>query len=210
MKTLLALPLALAFTVAAPAQNGPGHLTMDRGFSAGGTVVLEMNVGDVQILPGKGTQLRLEIKNGNGADPAAMASWVRRFDVAGDRATLEIQVPRDHQHCSDCSQGIDVTIYVPAHSDLKIKLGVGNLAIQGVRGNKEADIDVGGLKIGYTPGEYGYIQTHAGIGDIHDPLNQGGSSGFLGKDEDFTLAGPDHLRASVGVGNVDLYEEGHS
>jgi hypothetical protein len=153
--------------------------------------------------------VRLEITTEHPADRATMASWVRQFSVAANRATMDIHMPKNHEHCADCYGNISVVVYVPRRSDLRAKLGAGDLSIRGVTGNKDISLDVGDLRIGIGgPDAYGHIETHTKIGDIDDPFNPGGgASGFLGKTEDFNLKGQYHLQAKVGVGDIHLYKE---
>ena len=211
MRTLVtASVLGLAFCVGAAAQN-PNTLTMEKALPEGGTVALTVNVGDVKVLPSQQQgEVRLEVTAGQHADHATMASWVRQFNVAASRAAIEIHMPKDRRHCGDCYGNSSVVVYVPERSDLEVKLGVGELRIQGVRGNKELENGVGDLRVGIaSPNEYGHIETHTRIGDIHDPFSPGaGAHGFLGKTEDFELKGDYHLKATVGIGDIYLYEEG--
>jgi hypothetical protein len=210
MKQLLSLTALTVFTCAAAIAQGNNdrQLVMDRTLPSNGTVVLDMNVGDVKIIPSTtANQLRLEIHADSQYDQQALASWVKRFDVTGERATINIQVPKGHNHNSNFS----MVLYVPVQSALKADLSVGDLTIQGIRGDKEVHVGIGDLRIGYhDPAEYAHVETSTHIGDIGDPLRQGGESGFLGKSEDFTKQGRFHLRASVGIGDLKLFDEGQS
>jgi hypothetical protein len=206
MKPLLAAAL-FSFGAIAAAQT-PRTYVQDHPLPSGGTVVLTMNVGDVKIEPAGSDRVRLEIHTTRFVDQETMASWVRRFEVAAGRATIEIDIPKKFHDCDNC--GTDVTLAVPQQSDLKVDLEVGDLTIGGVHGNKDAHTGVGDLRIAVADrGEYGHIETHTRIGDVHDFLNQGDEpGGFLGHSEDFTLSGRYHLRASTGVGDVDISEQG--
>jgi len=208
MKSLLAIT-ALSLCAVAAAQN-PQTWVQDRPLASGGTVVLTMNVGDVKIVPSGSDGVRLEIHTTSNVDRQTVASWVRRFEVAADRATIEIDIPKKMHDCDNCST--DVVLYVPRQSDLKADLDVGDLTIRGIQGNKDVHTGVGDLRIAVaSPSEYGHVETHTRIGDVHDFLNHdGGQSGFLGKTEDFTLSGRYHLRASTGIGDVHISQEGKS
>lgn len=207
MKSLL---VCTALSLCAVASAQQTRYVQNHPLVSGGTVVLTMNVGDVKIVPSGSDGIRLEIDSTRDVDQQTVASWVRRFDVAANRATIEIDIPKRVHDCDNCST--DVTLYVPERSDLKADLEVGDLTIRGVHGNKDVHTGVGDLRVAVAePGEYGHVETHTRIGDVHDFLNQGsGQSGFLGKTEDFNLNGPYHLRASTGVGDVDISQEGKS
>ncbi len=192
--------------------NHPEPFVMERALPAGGTVVLEMNVGDVTIKPSSSAdRIRLEIRTDHQDTQDSLAASVKRFDVTGDRAALELRIPKDHEHCLSCYSGSSVTLYVPAQSLLKVKLGVGDLTVQGVRGDKDLHVGIGDLRIGYDGNdEYAHIEASTHIGDINDPLRTGDASGFLAKSEDFSRQGRFHLRASVGIGDLNLFAEGKS
>jgi hypothetical protein len=189
-----------------------GVLTMERSLPAGGTVALNVNVGNVKILansvPGR---VRLELRSDHGYDASEMASWVKRFDSAGERAALDIKVPKETHPCNNCDSGMSIVLYVPGDSSLKVDLSVGDVKVEGVRGDKDLHVGVGDLEIGYSnEEEYARIETSTHIGDIGDPLHPGSAHGFLGKSEDFTSQGRYHLRATVGVGDLNLFAEGKS
>lgn len=197
-------------TTADAIPSGPGHLLLEKPFTSGGTVVLTMNVGDVKVLPAPGSgAVRLQINTDQQLDRQTLASWVTRFDVAANRATLDVHIPKRGYNCNHC--GTNVILYVPQQSDLKLDLGVGDVTITGIRGDKDLHVGIGDLRVGFTgPGEYAHVETHTRIGDIHDPLHHGEESGFLGKTEDFDLQGRYHLKATVGIGDLDLQREGNS
>jgi hypothetical protein len=210
MKSLFALTV-LCCSLLAAAQT-PTTLLRDHSLASGGTVVLTMNVGDVKILPASQPgHVRLEIHSNRTAGEQTMAGWIQRFEVAANRATVEIQIPKSvNEDCNDC--GVEVTLYVPPQSDLEASLHVGDMTVRGVEGNKNLDVGVGDLHIAVAdPADYGHVQTHTRIGDIDDFLNHSsGQSGFLGQTEDFTLAGRYHLKASAGVGDVKIFQGGNS
>jgi hypothetical protein len=154
---------------------------MERDLPAGGTVVLEMNVGDVTIKPSAGAnRIRLEIRADRQDAQGSLAASVKRFDVTGYRADLELRIPKDHEHCFSCYSASSVTLYVPAQTLLRVKLGIGDLTVQGVRGDKDLHVGIGDLRIGFDGNdEYAHIETSTHIGDIDDPLRAGEPSGFL-------------------------------
>lgn len=210
MKPFLAATL-LALSAVAAAQTTHTYV-QDHHLTAGGTVVLTLNVGDVKILPAAvPDRIRLEIHTQRPVDQETMAGWVHRFDLAPGRATIDIQVPKWGDNCADDCGG-DVVLYVPEQTDLHADLGVGDMTIRGIQGNKELHIGVGDLRIAVAnPSEYGHVETHTRIGDLDDFLNHSGDqSGLLGKTEDFTLSGQYHLKASTGIGDLHIVQEGKS
>lgn len=185
----------------------PAPLILDKPMATGGTVVLDINIGDVKILPSKENHVRLEIDPKGFYDPQIVSGWVHRFDVAANRASIDLQMPRNnHGHSSP-----EVTLYVPAKGDLELSLGVGDLNVSGILGDKDLHVGVGDLTVGFNSDtEYGHVVLSTHIGDVNDPLNPGGQHGFLGKDDEFNGKGHYHLRATVGVGDLSLVPHDHS
>lgn len=206
----LAVCLCAGLAAQDSAATRPGHLMMEKPLAAGGTVVLTLNIGDLKILPVEGDRrVRLEIDTRGEVDRETIASWVTRFEVAGDRATLDIRTPKNRHNCNNCNT--DIVLYVPAQSALEVSAGVGDVTVRGVRGDKDIHVDVGDLKIALSdPNDYGHVETRTRIGDVNDFLNKGGESGFLGKSEDFSLHGRFHLKATVGIGDLNVEHEGQS
>jgi hypothetical protein len=179
----------------------PPPMVIDKPMATGSTVVLDMNVGDVKILPSPNNHVRLEIDPKAFYDAETVAGWVHRFEVAANRATIDLEMPKNNHGRSSP----EVTLYVPANGDLKLSLGVGDLHITGIRGDKDLHVGVGDLTVALSDdAEYGHVVLSTHIGDVNDPLNPGGQHGFLGKDEDFNGKGHYHLRATVGVGDLTL------
>lgn len=211
MKPTFAAAVLLSFGALASAQT-PRQYIQHRQFPSGGTVVVTLNVGDLRIVPADGSAgVRLEIQTHRPVDQEAMAGWVRRFEIAADRAVIDIHIPKWNDNCADDCGG-DVTLYVPPQTSLKADLGVGDMTIRGVQGDKEVHTGVGDLRIAVAdPSEYGHVETHTRIGDVNDILNRGdGQSGFLGKTENFTLSGRYHLKASTGIGDLRIFAAGKS
>jgi hypothetical protein len=207
--------LALSVCMSAAAQSsarpriqlvsaGQTPLVIEKAVPAGGTVALDVNVGDVKLLPSTASgRVRLEIVPNADYGEDTVRAWVRRYDVTGDYATIDLNLPKtNHGH-----SGPSVTLYVPAQADLRIDLGVGDLHVDGIRGDKDLHVGVGDLTIGLDPSpDYGHVEIATHIGDVNDPLNPGRENGFLGKNEDFVLKGRFRLHATVGVGDINLVQ----
>ena len=202
--------LALGGVSAGAEDHLGATVVREHALPANGTLVMDMNIGDLKIVVSpQADHMRLEVRGDAKYDEQTVASWIKRFDVAADRASLELSYP-SHDHCKDCAS-LHVTLYIPAKTALKVKLDVGDMNIEGIRGNKEVQVRIGDLHIGYQdPNEYAHIETTTHIGDVDDPLQSGDPHGFLGKSENFTRQGRYHLRASVWIGDLSLFEEGKS
>ncbi|MBW4026919.1 MAG: hypothetical protein HIU93_05910 [Acidobacteria bacterium] len=204
--TALLLTLAAAHAQSPRRQlvfDKPAPLIVDKAVPSGSMLVLDMNVGDVKVVRNSDEHaIRLEIKPHHFDDEDTMSSWVREFDVAGDRATIRLKMPKGHDNNS---HGGDVTIYVPRETSLKLDLGVGDLTVAEVEGSKDLHVGIGDLVVKIEDAsQYGEVEGVTRIGDISDQLWQMHASGFLGKTEHHSQTGRYRLRASVGIGDVSF------
>jgi hypothetical protein len=174
-------------------------------FAAGGVVILDANVGDVHVMPtdheGK---LRLVITAHKQEDAMAAPHWVREFAVNGSQAKIELEMPKHGQH------SFDVTIYVPKRSDLRLNLEVGDLTIEGITGNTDAELGVGDLKMTVTdPHAYRAVAMSVHIGDVNAGAFGLEPSGFLGKSVERKFDGGSYrLKLHTGIGDVSCTAAG--
>lgn len=195
---------------AAPARQklalpSPEALVIDKSMPANGTLVMEVNVGGVKIVRSEQEKtIRLEIDPHAFYDDSAVKSWVRRFEVAGDRASIELKLPKHNEsHTSP-----EVIVYLPAHTDLKMELGVGDLDVNGIEGNKDLHVGIGDLNVGIADGaQYNSIQTGTKIGDANDNVFRQHSSGFFPKTSHASTQGRFKLTATVGIGDVNVVQD---
>lgn len=194
-------------SVPADSKPMPGALVLSQGMPAGGTLVLTVNVGDLRIVPNTdGNRLRIEVRSD--APTEEERSWVKQFQVAGDRATVEIRAPKDHKNCVSCYAGRDITVYVPQQTAVKLQVEVGDVSIHGIRGDKQIHLGVGDLSIGIGDlNEYHQVDLSTRIGDVDDAVYHSHSQGFLGKAASIARQGRYHLRADVGIGDLKLVPE---
>jgi hypothetical protein len=169
-------------------------------FAAGGVVILDANVGDVRVVANdQQGKLRLVITSHKADDATAAAHWVREFAVNGSQAKIVLQMPKHGEH------NFDVTIYVPKHSDLRLNLEVGDLTINGISGNTDADVGVGDLKVTVPdPHAYRAVAMSVHIGDVNAGAFGLEPHGFLGKsvEKEFN-AGSYRLKLHTGIGDVN-------
>jgi|SRR5271154_3938492 len=183
----------------------PKPLVINKSLPANGTLVMEMNVGEVRVVRSDEQQtIRLTVEPRGSYDDATVQSWVRRFDVAGDRASIDLKLPKNNDNHS----GAKVTISVPAQTDLKLELGVGDLTVKGIEGNKEIHVGIGDLTVGVTDSaKYNEISTGTKIGDAGDAVSHERSDGFFPKTKHTSLQGIYKLHATVGIGDVNVVQD---
>jgi hypothetical protein len=180
-------------------------IVREASFASGGVVILDANVGDVHVRPtdheGK---LRLVITAHKQEDATAAPHWVREFAVNGSQAKIELEMPKHGQH------SFDVTIYVPKRSDLRLNLEVGDLTIDGITGNTDAELGVGDLKMTVSdPHAYRAVAMSVHIGDVNAGAFGLEPSGFLGKSVEHKFdAGSYRLKLHTGIGDVSCTAAG--
>jgi len=183
----------------------PPPLVLSKSLPAYGTLVLEMNVGEARIVRSNDQKtIRLTIEPRGFYDDETVQSWVRRFDVAGDRASIELKLPKNNDNHS----GARVTISLPAQTDLKLELVVGDLSVKGIEGNKDLHVGIGQLTVGVVDGaKYSEISTGTKIGDAEDGIFHQHSGGFFPKTQHTSLQGVYKLHATVGIGQVNVVQD---
>ena len=168
-------------------------------FDSGGVVILDANVGDVRVMPtDREGKLRLVITSRKQEDATAAPHWVREFAVSGSQAKIQLEMPKHGEH------NFDVTLYVPKRSDLRLNLEVGDLTIQGITGNTDAELGVGDLKmIVPDPHAYRAVAMSVHIGDVEAGAFGLEPSGLLGKSVERQFsAGSYRLKLHTGIGDV--------
>ncbi|MDQ1693578.1 MAG: hypothetical protein QOH85_1113 [Acidobacteriaceae bacterium] len=168
-------------------------------FAAGGLVIVDANIGDVRVTPtDQDEKVRLVITSHKQEDADAASGWVREFAVNGSQAKIKIETPKRGAH------GFEVTVYVPRRSNLRLKLGIGDLTVDGVTGNTDAEVGIGDLKVTVPdPHAFRAVAMSVHIGDVNAKAFGLEPSGFLGKsvEREFN-AGSYRLKLHTGIGDV--------
>jgi hypothetical protein len=183
----------------------PKLFVISKSLPAKGTLVMEMNVGEVRVVRSDEEKtIRLEIDPHAFYDDATVRSWVRQFDVAGDRASIDLKLPK---HNDNHSSPI-VTIYLPSQTDLKLQLGIGDMTVKGIEGNKELHVGIGDLRVSVLDGaKYNEIRTGTKIGDAADAISNKRADGFFPQTQHVSSQGIYKLHATVGIGDVNVVQD---
>jgi hypothetical protein len=166
-----------------------------------GILVITMNLGELRIVHGEGKEIRLEIDPDRFA--ATPADWVKEFDLAANRARIDLKLPKgDHN-------GGPVILYVPRQISVKAALGIGEMQVGVLEGDKDLEVGIGQLTVHIgDPKEYGFISASSSLGDVSDSVYEIHQKGLLGKQEEESQRGGIYkLRARVRIGEVDLTGE---
>ena len=180
-------------------------LVISKSLPAKGTLVMEVNIGEVRVVRSDEEKtIRLTIDPRAFYDDSTVQSWVRQFDVAGDRASIDLKLPKHNNNHSSPS----VTVYLPSQTDLKLELGIGELTVKGIEGNKELHVGIGDLTVGVLDGaKYNEILTGTKIGDADDAVSKERSDGFFPKTRHVSSQGIYKLHATVGIGDVNVVQD---
>ena len=183
----------------------PNLFVISKSLSAKGTLVMDVNIGEVRVVRSdEEKMIRLEIDPRAFYDEATVRSWVRQFAVAGDRASIDLRLPKHNDNHSSPS----VTVYLPSQTDLKLQLGIGDLTVKGIEGNKELHVGIGDLTVGVLDGaKYNEIRTGTKIGDADDAVSHERSDGFFPKTQHVSAQGIYKLHATVGIGDVNVVQD---
>ena len=178
-------------------------LTKTLGFAPGQSIWLDMNAGDIRILPNLDDhELRLEIQGNHGASTEEMQSWIRQFDVHGNQANIHLYMPIMNKQTGR------VTLYVPASTALNVNLDIGDLTIDGIAGDKDLSMNIGDLKLGDLDAEnYASVKIGTSIGSVKDDVFGAQTLGGFDKTKDIIGTGKYHIRANVSIGSISLRKQ---
>jgi len=99
---------------------------------------------------------------------------------------------------------VNVTIEVPARSDLDIRLGYGEVSVKGIEGHKEVHMSAGEINIEVGDlSAYRDVTARVRIGDVKARPFRVSMSGFF-RSFKLTGSGQYGLRATVGVGEINF------
>ena len=167
---------------------------IERPFTQGGKLTMRLSAGEYVIENSPDEVIRLAWKT---RDPAAARRVRAQVDVDGTSAHIQTDGP---------SNGFDVTIAVPARSDLWIRLSAGELTIRGIEGHKDVSAWAGELNIGVGAAtNYRSVEASVLAGEIQAaPFN--GSKGGVFRSFLWSGSGPYKLRARLTAGEITLAE----
>ncbi len=155
---IVALSGSLAAAVSAAAQQGN---SVTRPFAAGGRVRLDLAAGAYTIQAGRDDQIVVRWTTTTAEE---MASVKVEVQVRGTDADIVTSGPRNH---------FEVTVELPALTDLDANLSAGTLRVRAISGNKRVESWAGNIDIDVGRAEdYGSVHASVTAGDLRaDPFN---------------------------------------
>lgn len=189
----LALVWALLLAVTAAAQDLAPETQVERQFASGGNIQMRLAPGDYTISGTPTEHIQVTYR------PANTASGPIKVDLqaTGSNASLSVRHAGHNFHAD---------IEVPLRSDLFIRLGAGDINIQGISGSKDVEVHAGDVNVDVRrPEDYQQVDASVAIGDLTAPAFNVSKDGFA---RSFKHHGQGlfRLHVHVGAGDVRLYQ----
>jgi len=190
MKTALASAMLLAglslmpISLSAQASGSPA----EKDFVSGGRVAITLESGDYDIRASSDNRIHVRW---NQATRARV-----KLTTNGNSADLRVEnTPNNNFHA---------TIEVPALTDLRIRLTAGDLAVSGIKGDKDIEANAGDLNISVgSSSDWGVVDASVTAGDINaSPFRE--SKGGLFRSLHWQGPGKYKLRVHLTAGDVNL------
>jgi len=199
MRTSFLLATALALSVASGAaqtkldvkdiENHP--FTAD--FNSGGKLRMYLRSGDFHIVGGSDNRITVRITGRNAYRASDM-----RVQLEGSNNSADLTVSGGPKN------DLEVTIEVPRKTGLYVRMSAGNLELQHVTGDKDAELHAGELVIEVgDPSDYSRVDASVYSGGLEaSPFGE--SHGGLFRSFHKEGNGRYHLHAHVGAGDLTL------
>jgi hypothetical protein len=189
MRTIV-VPAASALALLLAGNVGAAGVT-ERKFVSGGSVRLELDAGDYEIVGSRDDRIRVVSD-----DPDGSVDVTLRVDAESSRATLRVDTP--------WNEGANVRIELPSRTNIVVRLSAGDLKIRGIEGSKDVSAQAGDVTIDVgSRAQYRYVNASVRIGDLNaDPFNVRKEGLF--RSFEWTGTGSYELRAHLTVGDLKL------
>jgi hypothetical protein len=164
---------------------------VERRFVSGGTVRLELDAGDYEIVGSRNERIRVSWD-----DRKNDSDVVLRIDTTASRATVRTDTP--------WHDGATIRIELPRRTNIVVKLTAGDLDISGIEGSKDVSAGAGDVTIGVgSRDQYRYVNASVKVGELHaDPFNVNKDGLF--RSFEWSGKGSYELRAHLTVGDLKL------
>jgi len=188
MRIALAGSLLAALAVGTAAQAPATSL--ERPFTAGGRVTMDLSAGEYEITGSSDNRVRLDWDADDRHDVD------NRLTVQGTEARVSTDGPTNH---------FRVRIQVPARSNLYVRLTAGELTIKGIEGDKDVELHAGELDIDVVrPEDYGHVDAKIWAGEIHASAFRITKEGLF-RSFDWNGTGKYRLHAHLKAGEMRLH-----
>ncbi|HXI27511.1 MAG TPA: hypothetical protein VNG89_03795 [Vicinamibacterales bacterium] len=187
----------LAVTVSAQDSRTSGSL--DKPFSAKGSVKMDLVAGDYHIVGSSENRVRIDWSV---RDPEALHKVRANAEVRGRDLSITTDGPSNNH--------LKFAIQVPNDSDLYVRMTAGDLTIEDIRGNKDVELRAGDLRIDVgRPEDYNRVDAGLWAGDLKASAFQIVKEGLF-RSFDWKGNGPYRLHAHLLAGDLYLYSKSGS
>jgi hypothetical protein len=170
----------------------PAATVTEKAFVTGGNIKFDLDGGAYEIKAATDNHIRVTLSGTTGS---------AKVDVATSGSDADVKI-KDTPH-----NNFHAIVEVPAITDVVVRLGGGELAVGGIKGNKDVESYAGNVRIAVgDPNDYTHVDAAVKAGDIDARPFGGSKSGLL---QTFTWSGTGKytLRAHLGAGNLVLGSE---
>ena len=158
MRRGLIVVASLALSVVASGQSMLDEHAIERPFSEGGIVTLNLSSGDYTVRAGASDRVRVQWRAENLEDEKDVRKITVVSDVFERVATIRTKGPTSHAR---------FTIEVPPRSDVHLRVRAGDVRIEGIEGNKDVRMTAGDLYIDVQPDSLRHVHASVSIGDLN-------------------------------------------
>jgi hypothetical protein len=153
----LTVVASLALSIVASGQSHTDAQTIERDFSEGGIVTLNLSSGDYTVRAGASDRVRVQWCADDPDDQKDMRKIQVVSDVFEGVATIRTKGPTSRAR---------FTIEVPARSDVHLRVRAGDIRIEGIEGNKDVRMTAGDLYIDVQPDSLRHVHASVSNGDL--------------------------------------------
>lgn len=206
------LAILVALCPAAPAQASDSDREIKASWPAAefDAVRFDLSVGELEVLAGNGDKIEVEVFaecKRNRRDCEEALEDIELFDRARSKV-LAIEL-EGYPKWGKGRIEIEATVRIPADFDFELDMGVGEVNIEGLRGNLDLDLGVGELTIDAKPAHLRSVNLDVGVGDAEiygSAKHVEGRRSFLVGSEVYWSEGKGdkRIKVDVGVGEVTV------
>lgn len=184
------IPLVTALVLAVAGSTAEAAET-ERQFVSGGTVRLELDAGEYEIVASRDDRIRVTWDDREKDTDVAL-----RIDVKASRATVRTDTP--------WNDGAKIRIELPRRTNMVLRLTAGDLEISGIEGSKDVSAHAGDVTIDVgSRDQYRYATATVRVGDLRADAFNIRKEGLF-RSFEWTGKGKYELRAHLTVGDLRL------
>jgi len=169
------------------------HHPIEVDFPSGGQLELHIRSAEIHILGSDEDKIVVSAGGRQGSDSTDIRAHFEHFASSGK---LRVNGGPDGN--------VTITVQIPKHSELAVRIFAGDVEIKDIKGNKDVDLSAGNLTIGVgDSADYFHVDASVTTGNI-EAAPFGESRGGLFRSFEKSGNGRYKLVAHVGAGNLTL------